>query len=165
MDAYLDIETTGLSSQTSDITVIGLYLVNSHNSKLIQLVGENITAAGLIESFSGVENLYTYNGKRFDLPFIDNKIGVNLETMAAHRDLMFDCWDCNLKGGLKIVEQKLGIYRKSVGMSGLDAVLLWERYKRLNDLAALKKLLEYNREDVINLKILREKLNYFSISD
>jgi len=38
-DAYLDIETTGLSRFDNDITVIGIYLVNGSNSKLVQLIG------------------------------------------------------------------------------------------------------------------------------
>ena len=37
-EAYLDIETTGLSRYYDYITVIGIYLCNGRNSKLIQLV-------------------------------------------------------------------------------------------------------------------------------
>jgi len=44
LDAYLDIETTGLSSLYDDITVIGIYLVNGSEDKLVQLVGEQTTA-------------------------------------------------------------------------------------------------------------------------
>ena len=43
MDAYLDIETTGLSYQSSYITVIGIYLVNDYSSDLVQIVGDDIT--------------------------------------------------------------------------------------------------------------------------
>ena len=165
MDAYLDIETTGLSCQSSYITVIGIYLVNSYDSKLIQLVGNDVTADNLLESVNKVSNLYTYNGSRFDLPFIHSAIGINLESMTAHRDLMYDCWRCNLKGGFKAVEQKLGIARESVGITGWDAVLLWNRYKRYGDLNSLKTLLKYNEEDVVNLKTLREKLEDYPFLD
>ncbi|MDD4923670.1 MAG: ribonuclease H-like domain-containing protein [Dehalococcoidales bacterium] len=165
MDAYLDIETTGLSCQSSYITVIGIYLVNGCNSRLIQLVGNDATADNLLESINRVTNLYTYNGSRFDLPFIYGSIGINLESMTSHRDLMYDCWRCNLKGGFKAVEQKLGISRESIGITGWDAVLLWNKYVRCGDLDALQTLLKYNGEDVINLKILREKLEDFPFLD
>jgi uncharacterized protein YprB with RNaseH-like and TPR domain len=71
---------------------------------------------------------------------------------------MYDCWASNLYGGLKAVEKQLGITRKSDGMDGNDAIALWEDYITNNNKQALKILLEYNREDVQNLTILRKKL-------
>ena len=38
-DAYLDIETTGLSCQYAGITVIGIYAVNGADDRFVQLVG------------------------------------------------------------------------------------------------------------------------------
>jgi len=157
-EAYLDIETTGLSCQYAEITVIGLYLVNGHDSRLVQLVGEDVTKDNLLEALEGVETIFTYNGRRFDLPFIRGFLGIDLETIADHHDLMYDCWRCNLYGGLKVVEQQLGICRQLQGITGLDAVLLWQRYQNCGDQKALNLLLEYNREDVMNLKVLRERL-------
>ncbi len=49
-DAYLDIETTGLSSLCDDITVVGIYLVNGSDSRLVQLVGKVTTRNNLLES-------------------------------------------------------------------------------------------------------------------
>ncbi|MBC7338082.1 MAG: ribonuclease H-like domain-containing protein, partial [Clostridia bacterium] len=43
-------------------------------------------------------------------------------------------------------------------IDGKMAIILWEKYKRFKDFHSLKLLLEYNREDVCNLRILREKL-------
>jgi uncharacterized protein YprB with RNaseH-like and TPR domain len=83
---------------------------------------------------------------------------VNLEEIFAHRDLMYDCWRNNLRGGLKSVECQLGIDRDSVGIDGLEAVRLWWRYVETFDLDALNVLLKYNKEDVQNLKVLKEKL-------
>jgi len=71
---------------------------------------------------------------------------------------MYDCWRCNLRGGFKAVEQQLGIPRKLKGVDGYDAVLLWQQYKNNGDHRALKQLLRYNQEDVVNLKALRERL-------
>jgi uncharacterized protein YprB with RNaseH-like and TPR domain len=162
-DVYLDIETTGLSWLDSEITVIGIYLVNDRKSQVVQLVGSEVTTDRLLEVVDGVKAIYTYNGRRFDLPFINNSLGVNLEEMADHTDLMYDCWRCNLYGGLKAVEQQLGIPRRLQGITGLDAVLLWQRYCEYNDKKALDLLLEYNNEDVKNLKVLKERLTNIQI--
>jgi len=158
IDAYLDIETTGLSCHYADITVIGIYLVNGRDSRLVQLVGRDVTVDNLHETIDGVSTIYTYNGSRFDLPFIHGSLGINLADTIHHYDLMYDCWRCNLKGGFKAVEQQLGIPRQLQGITGWDAVLLWQRYQDFGDQKALSTLLKYNEEDVVNLKVLRERL-------
>jgi len=71
---------------------------------------------------------------------------------------MYACWNHHLYGGLKVVEQRLGIARQLQGVSGREAVALWWRYVRQGDSTALHTLLAYNREDVLNLKVLRERL-------
>ena len=158
IEAYLDIETTGLSPEYGEITVIGIHICNGEDSTFVQLVGRDITTDNMLEALNGVEIIHTYNGRRFDLPFIHRKLDINLEEMFSHRDLMYDCWKNNLRGGFKAVERQLGINRNSVGITGFDAVRLWWRYVDTFDLDALNTLLQYNREDVINLKILKEKL-------
>jgi len=158
VEAYVDIETTGLSSLYSEITVVGIYLCNGDDTRFIQLVGHEITDVNLMEVLGGVDVLYTYNGSRFDLPFIHYRLGINLAGLFSHRDLMYDCWRNNLYGGLKAVERQLGVERRLKDVSGYEAVRLWWRYVNDYDEDALAILLEYNREDVINLKTLKEKL-------
>jgi len=160
-EAYLDIETTGLSPIYSDITVIGIYLENPEDSIFIQLIGDDITPYNLSYIMEKVHTIYTYNGSRFDLPFINAKLGINLEDYAFHEDLMYRCWRRGLYGGLKKVEEKLGIERKLKEVDGRMAVILWYKYIRYNDINALRLLLEYNKEEVMNLKILKEKLYSF----
>lgn len=155
---YLDIETTGLSRFHHKITVVGIYLVDGSGSRLVQLVAEQVTKDNLLESLEGTDIMFTYNGSRFDLPFIHAYLGVDLAEDYEHRDLMYDCWSKNLYGGFKAVEQQLGISRRLRGIDGFEAVKLWWRYRDYGDNDALAVLLEYNREDVVNLKALREKL-------
>jgi uncharacterized protein len=157
-EAYLDIETTGLSPAGSEITVIGIHFCRESGTDFVQLVGRDITANSIMDALEGVDMLYTYNGSRFDLPFINAALGINLEECFTHRDLMYDCWAKKLYGGLKGVEKQLGIGRKLPDMNGLEAVKLWWKYVESFDLEALKKLLEYNKEDVVNLKILKDTL-------
>jgi uncharacterized protein YprB with RNaseH-like and TPR domain len=157
-EAYLDIETTGLSAFYSDITVVGIYLCNANSTRFIQMVGREITADGILEALEGVDIIYTYNGRRFDLPFIRAALGIDLQEIFDHRDLMYDCWRCRLRSGFKAVERQLGIKRKLKDVDGYEAVRLWCRYVDSFDLDALDRLLEYNREDVVNLKSLKERL-------
>jgi uncharacterized protein len=158
IEAYLDIETTGLTPSGCEITVIGIHLCRGDEVDFVQLVGKDISADGIIDALEGVEVLYTYNGSRFDLPFINSALGINLEEHFNHHDLMYDCWRNGLYGGLKGVERRLGIARKLPDMNGLEAVKLWWKYVDSFDLDALNKLCEYNKEDVVNLKTLKDML-------
>ncbi len=72
--------------------------------------------------------------------------------------MMYNCWQNNLYGGLKNVERQLGIQRRLTGITGYDAVRLWWSYINDYNEQALAILLEYNKEDVINLKTLKEML-------
>ena len=158
IDAYLDIETTGLSPRYCEITVIGVHLVSENDSRFLQLVGEDATSDNILQALNGVGTLYTYNGSRFDLPFINSRLGINLGQLFSHCDLMYHCWRNNLYGGFKAVERRLGIERQLKEVDGLEAVRLWWRYVNDYDEEALATLLEYNREDVVNLKALKERL-------
>ena len=161
-DAYLDIETTGLCSFYDEITVIGICLAVDGTSSLVQLVGDEATRSNLIRSLRGVDTIYTYNGSRFDLPFIGFRLGVKLREHFRHHDLMHDCWRNNLYGGFKAVEQQLGITRRLKCVGGAQAAMLWWRYQIDHDSKALDLLLEYNKEDVLNLLVLRKRLQRFS---
>lgn len=155
--AYLDIETTGLSAGASEITVAGICVEDGAGRRTVQLVGEEISAGSLESAVAGAETVYTYNGSRFDLKFIREKTGLDMLALCRHVDLMHSCWRRNLFGGLKAVERKLGIPRKLEGVDGFHAVRLWFDYLS-GDEDSLAVLLEYNREDVLNLITLREKL-------
>lgn len=51
------------------------------------------------------------------------------------------------------------IPRRLRGIDAFEAVRLWWRYQNDYDRDALAVLLEYNREDVVNLEALRERLD------
>jgi len=159
-DAYLDIETTGFSPEDCPITVIGVHLCRDGQEKFIQLVGDGVTSEALLEVLRGVDTIYTFNGERFDLPYIRSRLGVDLLAEGfGHCDLMHRCHRHGLRGGLKKVEIVLGIRRKLPEVNGYHAVRLWWRYMNDYDEEALKVLLEYNKEDTQNLKELRNLLD------
>ena len=157
--AYLDIETTGLSPFKNELTVIGIYRENGNDGEIMQLVGDEISPSKLLRAMENVTMLYTYNGSRFDLPFIKTRLEIDLTEHCGHKDLMYSCWKRNLYGGLKGVERKLGIERELPDVNGRVAVELWHNYKSHGDKDSLERLLKYNEEDVVNLRALREMLN------
>ncbi len=63
-----------------------------------------------------------------------------------------------------MVERQLNIPRRLRGIDGAEAVALWWRYQIDRDSKALDLLLEYNKEDVVNLITLRRKLDKFAKS-
>ncbi|MFQ6671761.1 MAG: ribonuclease H-like domain-containing protein [Candidatus Tectimicrobiota bacterium] len=151
MPAYLDIET----SYEGAITVIGLL---RPSDGLSQRVSPALDPAELLEALSGTTALYTYNGHRFDLPVIRRSLGINLRQLFPCRDLMYDCWRRDLYGGLKAVERQVGIPRSLPNLNGRDAMRFWAAYVEWGDEEALALLLQYNREDVENLALLRARL-------
>ena len=156
--AYLDIETTGLSPEDASLTVVGVYIVRPDAQEFKQFCGYDWDSQELLRLLEGVDFLYTYNGSRFDLPFIQAQTGLALHRVAKHVDLMYACWQQNLRGGLKAVEKMLGISRLLPDMNGYQAVLLWQHYQAYGDQYSLQKLLAYNKEDCVNLHTLRQKL-------
>lgn len=155
--AYFDIETTGLSRKYCDLTVAGFALERDGEISVYQQYA-CITREWIIKTLEGVDEMYTYNGSRFDLPFIKEKLGLDLKKLVRHTDLMYACWKQDLKGGLKAVEKKIGIKRQLPEVDGFMAVKLWWAYKNRKDTDALETLLKYNGEDVVNLDLLRMKL-------
>lgn len=95
--------------------------------------------------------LLTYNGFRFDLPFL--KRSMRWVCPIPHIDLMNVLHKMGIKGGLKGSEEKLGIIRSEElkGLTGNQAVQLWELYLETDIGEYLELLEKYNREDTINL--------------
>lgn len=146
--AFLDIETTGLGGYDDHITTISLY----DGKKLRYYIwGENMQE--FIEDVASYSLLITYNGKCFDLPFIEKQFQKKLN--QAHLDLRFILAGLGYKGGLKSCEKQLGISRGDLeGVDGYMAVLLWQEYRRHGNVRALETLLSYNMEDTVNLEML-----------
>lgn len=151
MSLYLDIET----NYSGEITVLGIY---EKSIGLVQLVRPNISTDELLRFLPRTKRLYTYNGHAFDLPVIRKHLDVNLRERYDSIDLRYACQRVGWRGGLKQVEQLLGIERKLTDVNGMAALWLWEQYWIENDKSALKTLLDYNREDVMNLIQVRKAL-------
>ena len=150
--AYVDIETTGLSANSSCITVVGIY-----DGKDAKTYVKGIDLDDIVEELQKYELLVSFNGARFDLPFIQHEFP-EIEFNQLHVDLMYPLRRIGLSGGLKAIEKKLGIQRTddTVDITGFDAVRLWHEYERGSE-EALDLLLEYNQEDIVNLETIINK--------
>ena len=149
--AFLDIETTGLGEGSDYVTVVGVF--DGENVQFF-VQGENMQDfRRAIKRFSVI---VTYNGKQFDLPFLKTAFG-DLDFPHAHIDLRHVLKRLGYSGGLKAIEKNVGIKRgrEVKNFTGYDAVVLWNRHLD-GDPEARRLLLDYNREDVVNLKSLMD---------
>lgn len=145
---YLDIETTGLSCDSSSITTVCLW----DGTELHHFVaGRNLDELPYV--LSQYSLLVTFNGRVFDVPFLERELGVHIE--MAHVDLRWAFKPLGFVGGLKRIEQSLGHHRAGLeGVDGRTAVYLWADYMSTGDERSLETLLAYNAEDAIVLEPL-----------
>ncbi|WP_254862864.1 ribonuclease H-like domain-containing protein [Halovivax gelatinilyticus] len=142
---YLDIETTGLDRDRHDVTTVSFY----HDGSTDTLVrGQDLSGETLRQALSEASLLVTFNGRRFDVPFLEANFDVDVS--IPHLDLYYPCRSLDLTGGLKRIEREIGIARDEPDISGRDAVRLWHQYER-GDEHALDTLIRYNQADTENL--------------
>lgn len=149
----LDIETTGTYPGEDAVTVVGLYDCNGMKT---YIQGINLDQRALSDVLSGYKLLITFSGRSFDVPFLKKCMpGFNIN--FPHFDLCLAGHKLGMRGGLKKFEAYLGIRRDDdiTGMSGYDAVILWNRYIN-GDNRALDLLIRYNEADTRNLFDLAE---------
>lgn len=145
---YLDIETDG--GQHGDcITTIGMY--DGFDFKCL-VKGQDLD--DFPDMIRDVSMLVTFYGSAFDVPMLKRRFP-QIEFDQLHLDLCFAFRKIGVRGGLKKIEKHFEIARsdETDGLSGYDAVRLWNAYLRGSD-RALETLIEYNREDVVNLQTL-----------
>ncbi|HKG23702.1 MAG TPA: ribonuclease H-like domain-containing protein [Blastocatellia bacterium] len=145
--AYLDIETTGLGYGAC-ITTIAVY-----DGKSIYHYVKNVNLSDFAKDIKRYSLIVTYNGKCFDVPFIENQFGIKMR--QAHIDLRYVLKSLGYTGGLKGCEKSFGIDRDQLaGVDGYFAVLLWNDFVKNKNPRALETLLAYNVQDVVNLETL-----------
>ena len=151
--AYLDIETDGTSA-TCEVTCIGT-LFRGEVRAFVN--GFNLEAFPEYAKRFGV--LVTFNGSCFDVPVLERTFR-GLELPRAHIDLRFTARGAGVEGGLKRIEDGLGLHRPDHlrGVNGFEAVTLWRDWRDTGSLSALQRLVEYNLYDAIQLKPVLERL-------
>ncbi|CAI50648.1 ribonuclease H domain protein [Natronomonas pharaonis DSM 2160] len=146
---FFDIETTGLDQMRDTVTCVSIHQ-GGETETLVR--GDDLTQ-GNLEALLDGPLLISFNGARFDVPFLETAFDIDIE--APHLDLMYPCKRVGLTGGLKAIEPEVGVERDRPDLSGKDAVRLWRDHERGVD-GALETLISYNREDTVNLKTVAD---------
>ena len=146
---FFDIETTGLDQRRDRVTCVSFHR-GGDTETLVR--GDDLTRGNLRERLEA-PLLVTFNGARFDVPFLEKSFDLSLD--RPHLDLLYPCRRVGLTGGLKAIEPEVGVERDRPDVSGRDAVRLWREHERGVD-GSLETLVSYNRDDTGNLKLLAD---------
>ena len=149
---FLDVEI----DSSGKIVVVGIS--NYFNTNFF-VRGVNLEKIFLEKELQKYKLLVTFNGASFDLPRLQKQFGISLS--IPHIDLKPLCAKLGWKGGLKEVEKQLHLKRPA-HLYG-NPVDLWRAFRASGDREYLELLLEYNREDVENLRGVMEKV-YHTLS-
>jgi uncharacterized protein len=147
---FLDIETDGAVNGRP--TVVSLF---DRRGLHVFIQGRNLDE--LPDALRLSRLWVSFNGRCFDVPVLQKQFD-DLPEPAVHLDLRFLCHRVGLQGGLKSVEQTVGIARPPHlrGVGGLDAVVLWRTWRANDEVAALRFLVEYNLYDAFQLRALAD---------
>jgi len=150
---FLDIETTGVQS-FDDVIVIGLF--DGLDVKTM-IKGINLNFFALKQELRKYKLIVTFNGAVFDIPFLKKRYPDLIPNIPVF-DVKTACSRIGLTGGLKEIEKKVGIRRNKIieNFYGGDPLCLWRMFKASGDEYYLKLLVEYNEEDVFNLRKIAE---------
>lgn len=146
---FFDIETTGLDCD-SQITIIACY----HNGEFYRFFkDENLE--DFLDLLEEVELLVSFNGNSFDVPKIERTFHIP-GLPCPHLDLRWVCHHAGLRGGLKKIEPRLGVFRPPdlAFVDGAEAVWLWEEWEQTADPHLRTRLERYCCADVAALHLV-----------
>ena len=174
---FLDIETTGLSAVTSSVFLIGCaYQDKESNVTEIQFFAENPSEEKqLLISFflfaADYDHFVTYNGNRFDIPFLEKRCRKNSLSYDFSSFSMTDLYKCIKPYGkiLKLTDLKqktveicMNIQREDE-LSGRELIQLYDSYTKTQDDSCLRKILLHNFDDVYGVIKLLPLLAYHDL--
>ena len=167
----LDIETTGLNPSQNKFILGGLF--DLQTKTMYQYFAESRaeeeeTLASFLEEVCKLDLVITYNGRHFDLPFMQNrmsKYGLN-EVLPYNLDLYLVINGHspikklvpNLKQ--KTIENYMGLWdSRADEISGGESVELYNRYENTGNSELEEKILLHNSDDVLQLSRLIKVLS------
>lgn len=169
---FLDTETTGLSAAEGAFAfMIGLGFFEEDSFVLWQLFArdygeEPATLHELGKLCEQFNFLVTFNGKNFDIPLLDARLGINgfgqrLGSMP-HIDLLLPArriWKYKLEScSLGSLENSvLGFFRKG-DIPSFEIPDLYYGYLRDKDARKLKAVFDHNGPDVVSMVVLMAKI-------
>lgn len=166
----LDIETTGLNPSRNKFILGGLY--NCREKTVHQIFAENKSEEKAclecyLEEIYKTDMIITYNGKHFDMPFLEKRITAHEISIKNAMPYNLDLYLVlnghspikkfvpNLKQ--KTVENYMGLWQNRTDeISGGESVELYNTYEKTGDCELEKKILLHNSDDVQQLtKLLK----------
>lgn len=183
----LDIETTGLNPSRNKFVLGCLY--DADKGELHQVLAESraeepLALAEYMKLIDDVDVVVTYNGRKFDMPFIDRRweasanalnylkheenggAQISIDGTAVYDLDLYQVLDKhsalrqilpNLKQ--KTVEEYMGLTdTRADEISGAESVELFNHYEATRDPEAEKKILLHNNDDVRQLTRLSEAI-------
>lgn len=150
---FFDIESDGQGVGSAP-TVVSLFSERHGLEVFIQ--GRNLDA--LPTAMAKHPFWISFNGTVYDEPVLRHYFEENFPRPDVHVDLRFFGRKFGLTGGLKDIEDAVGIGRPPhmKGVNGMDAVHLWRAYRQTGDVAMLRFLVEYNLYDAFQLRSLMD---------
>jgi uncharacterized protein YprB with RNaseH-like and TPR domain len=165
-----DIETTGFDRKKTQVVLVGMIYRKKGDIILKQIFSEQtadepLLLTELLRDFRDKEILISYNGERFDIPYLNARYR---ENHIYYKIPMYKSFDIflyfkdnrrvyNLPDvKLKTVEKVLGIHRDDT-ISGKDSVRLYYDYKKSGSDELRQKILLHNHDDIYNLLDMTEK--------
>ncbi len=170
---FVDIETTGLSPKNSDIYLIGVSYYDDGNWHVCQFFAEDSTQEiEILKAFCSFIKDFKiaihFNGDRFDIPFLQNKIEkyelpdpfVGMSSLDIYKEVkgykkQLGLPDCKQK----TIELYLGIQREDK-YDGGKLIPVYKEYSETRDSNKLKLLMLHNFEDVKGMLDLLPMLRY-----
>lgn len=153
----LDCETAGYNKP---LTVVCFYTPKDGQIEVTSLIkGKDLNKENIERALSGCKLLITYNGCISDLKWIERDFPGVISPTIPHLDLYLVAKELNLNTNLKVLETTFNIDRiDKKTQRRFIAVKLWKRYIEKGDENALATLIEYNKQDTINLYPIAEEL-------
>ncbi len=163
--AVFDIETTGLSPVYCKVILSGLLLIDGTTAQVIQYFAdqpddEKILLEATLQTLSQVDYIITYNGRHFDIPFVEKR--AKKHGLVFHPTYNLDLYQVvsshsplrqvlpSLKQ--KSLEQFCGLSDgRDDEISGGESVALYERYMAAHTFDLERRILLHNHDDVIQL--------------
>lgn len=170
---FFDIETTGLSKESTSLYLIGTGCYNGNNFDTTLFFGDSPSEEKelLVRFFEYCKNfthVVMFNGTKFDIPYISYKANLYGLTNALDalepidiylllkplRNLLFP-----VSMRQKVIEDFLGIVREDE-YNGGELINVYLDYVQSHDHDCFNKLITHNLEDVLGMHKILPILNY-----
>ena len=165
---FMDIETLGLSN--THIILLGIAEIRNNKIFSTQYFLKDYKDEPTIlkEYFKHIGSdsvLVTFNGKKFDVPFIDNRSRrYRLETHPdlVHYDLMYyarNIWGDTLPNcKLQTIESEIFNYHREDDVPGEYVPDFWRTYNEMGNIGPIIPIIKHNRIDIVNLTCFLMKM-------